>query len=63
MKAREPTKPTHRVEDLQHAWGVSPDAIRDALRKGQIKGFRVGRIWLIPEREKQRIERGEPATP
>jgi hypothetical protein len=53
----------HRVEDLQHEWGVSGDSIRDALRDGRIKGFRFGRVWLIPDREKQRIEHGETAAP
>jgi hypothetical protein len=53
----------HRVEDLQRQWGVSPDSIRNALRDGRIKGFRFGRVWLIPDEEKQRIERGEAAAP
>jgi len=54
--------PPHRVEDLAVEWDVSGDAIRDALRAGRIKGFKLGRMWLIPDAEKRRIERGEPAN-
>ena len=51
--------PPHRVEALATEWGVSSDVIRDALRNGRIKGFRVNRLWLIPHAEKLRVERGE----
>jgi hypothetical protein len=51
----------HRVEDLADEWGVSADLIRDGLRSGRIKGFRINRLWLVPHAEKVRIESGEPA--
>jgi hypothetical protein len=54
--------PPHRVEELATAWGVSDDSIRDGLRSGRIRGFRLNRIWLIPHAEKLRIEQGETAA-
>jgi len=51
----------HRVEELAHEWGCSAGLIRDGLRSGRIKGFRINRMWLIPHAEKIRIESGEPA--
>lgn len=36
-----------RVEDLATHLGMSPSAVRRALRRGEIPGRHVGRRWLI----------------
>jgi hypothetical protein len=58
---KEAPRRAHRVEDLADESGVSADLIRDGLRSGRIKGFRINRMWLIPHAEKVRIESGEAA--
>jgi hypothetical protein len=62
MKQHAKQPPPYRVEALADEWQVSADLIRDGLRTGRIKGFRINRMWLIPHAEKMRIESGEAAS-
>jgi hypothetical protein len=58
---RRPT-PYH-VNELAARWGVSPQAVTGALRRGTLRGFKFGRSWLVWPREVARIERGGAAAP
>jgi hypothetical protein len=51
--------PAHKVRDLAMAWNQDDEVIRRALRAGRVRGFRIGREWLVTDAEKQRVERGE----
>jgi excisionase family DNA binding protein len=37
--------------------GFTPDYIRNMIRKGRIKGFKLGHDWLIPRKALANIER------
>lgn len=38
---------------------VNPETIRRMLRKGELPGFRVGRVWRIASETIDRMQRGE----
>jgi hypothetical protein len=54
--------PVHKVHDLALAWNQDDEVIRRALRDGRVRGFRIGREWLVTDAEKQRVERGKAAA-
>lgn len=43
------------VEELASLSGISENLIRTRLRQGMYKGERVGKIWMLPEVEFNRI--------
>ncbi len=53
----------YRVAVLAAEWDLEDSVVRAALRRGEIKGFKVGKTWIIPADEKARVERGEPLPP
>jgi excisionase family DNA binding protein len=42
------------TQDLADASGLTRQRIRQLLASGRIKGFKVGRDWVIPREEAQR---------
>ncbi len=42
-------------EELARALKVSGEAVRARLRRGEIKGLRVGRLWRVPREEAERL--------
>jgi excisionase family DNA binding protein len=53
--------PPYRVGELAARWGVSDETIKDALRAGRLRGFRLNRVWLIDRESAHQLERGEAA--
>jgi len=39
----------------------SDETIKDALRAGRLRGFRLNRVWLIDRESAHQLERGEAA--
>jgi hypothetical protein len=60
--SNQPAPPVHAVEELARAWKVEPDTIRFALRRGKVRGFKIGRDWRVTDKEKRRVENGEGAA-
>lgn len=48
-------KYTRSVEELSSLSGISENLIRKRLREGIYKGERVGKEWMIPENEFNKI--------
>jgi len=42
-------------EELARALKVSGETVRARLRRGEIKGLRLGRIWRVPRDEVERL--------
>lgn len=47
---------------LADRWQCSAQLVRNMLERGEIKGFRHGKMWRIPAAEVARFE-GEPSPP
>lgn len=47
---------------LAERWQCSAQLVRNMLERGDLKGFRHGKMWRIPAAEVARFE-GEPAAP
>jgi len=50
--------PPYRVAQVAEKWDVSEKAVLDALKRGRIPGFKLGRMWLIPRESVDRLSRG-----
>lgn len=48
-------RPPLRVPKLAQQLGVSEDTVLRSIRRGQIKANKVGRVWLIPAPEVDRL--------
>ncbi len=42
-------------EELARALKVSGEMIRSRLRRGEIQGLRLGRVWRVPREEAMRL--------
>jgi len=42
-------------EELARVLRVSAEAVRARLRRGEIRGLRLGRIWRVPREEAERL--------
>ena len=51
----------YEVREAARKAKSSEQAIRSALRDGRLKGFRIGRKWLIPRAAFDRLLRGDVA--
>lgn len=51
------------VDALAERWHVHPNSVRAAIRRNEIKVFRLGRRILIPLSEVKRLESSGGATP
>jgi excisionase family DNA binding protein len=49
----DPTEPTLTVMELADRYSVHPETIRDLIKSGQVRAYRVGRQFRIPESEWQ----------
>ena len=49
-------------EQLANRWGCAQSTVREAIRTGSLKGFRVGRLLRVRERDVAAFSSGESAT-
>lgn len=49
-------KKNHKPEDLAREWNVSERTVRRLIESEKLDAIRIGRVWRIPEDEKQRFE-------
>lgn len=50
---------TFTVAECAEMLGVHPDTVRAAIERGELRATRLGRQWLIPASEVERIAAGE----
>ncbi len=48
-------KTAYKVEELAQVVGLSTYTIRDYLRKGQLRGRKVGKFWYILEKDARKV--------
>lgn len=53
------TRPPLRVGELAELLQVSHDSILRAIARGDIEATKLGRLWLIPATEADRLIRGK----
>jgi excisionase family DNA binding protein len=46
----------YKPEELAKEWKVSERTVRRLIEAEKIDAIRIGRVWRIPEDEKQRFE-------
>lgn len=51
-------RPAFTLAALAHRWSCSTDVVYDMLRKGILKGFKVGSNWRINAAEVDKYEQG-----
>ena len=51
--------PPYRASELARRWGVSRNTVLEAVKSGQLEGFRLKRVWLISRASAHRLERGD----
>ncbi len=49
----------YTVREVAEAFGLHPDTVAAAIRRGELRATRLGRRWLVPREEVERIERGD----
>ena len=59
FKRSAPEKLYYRPSEIAKATGLSKATVFDALWAGQLKGYRVGKAWLIPVEAVHEWIRGE----
>ena len=45
----------YQVDEVAQILGITPFTVRKWLREGKIKGKKIGRPWMIPKAEVQRL--------
>jgi excisionase family DNA binding protein len=60
MEWSDDAPPPYTVKQVAKKTGLSDDAIRAAAREGRLRGFRIGREWLIYRAPVDRLLRGDP---
>lgn len=53
-KQQNPGRTDWTVKELAECAGLNPSRIRQLLLAGEIKGYKRGPIWLVPNAEAQR---------
>ena len=43
-------------ETLADRWGCSSEKIRQMVKRGELQGFRLGKLYRIPANEVERVE-------
>ncbi len=51
------TKQHYSPKEVAEHFSVSKEMITGYLKRGYIKGIRVGRLWRIPRSELERLEK------
>lgn len=46
-------------EEIAQRWQVSAVSVYRLLQNKQLKGFKVGKLWRIPEANVEQYEKGE----
>lgn len=49
-------EPPYTVETLATRWNCSPGAIRNRIKSGELRTFRIGALIRIPANEVERVE-------
>jgi hypothetical protein len=47
---------------LAERWVCSEAHVYNLVRRGEVMGFKAGRVWRVPLEEIARVERGEPVN-
>ena len=55
-------RPPYRVSEASRRLGVSDYQAREAIKRGVLDGFRLGRTWLIRPESVDRLLRGDSET-
>lgn len=50
-----PARRTYRAPEAAALFGVTGQTVRNWIRSGQIRGERVGRLWLVDAAEVDRL--------
>jgi excisionase family DNA binding protein len=45
-----------RVNDVARALHIKPDTVWRWLRKGRLRGTKIGKLWFIPASEVERLK-------
>jgi len=49
----------YSIRQVAQRWSVSPYIVRQTIQKGRIRASCLGRRFMIPAREIERMERGD----
>jgi len=55
-------RPPYRVEEAAERLNVTPYQVRQAVQRGELDGFRIGRTVLIRPKSLDRLLRGATGT-
>jgi excisionase family DNA binding protein len=55
------TRPPYRIPEAARRLGISDQLTRQAILRGELDAFRIGRTWLIRPESVDRLLRGEGA--
>ena len=55
-------RPPLSITEAARLLGISDQATRLALKRGDLDGFRIGRVWRIEPASIDRVRRGEAAA-
>lgn len=50
----------YSTKDLASIFGLHQEVVRQKLKKGEWKGFKIRTIWRVSEKEVRRIMREDP---
>lgn len=48
-------RPMKSVAEVARLLGVTPPTVRAAIRRGELRARRVGRLWRVPAEECERL--------
>ena len=51
-------RPPYRIPGAARALNVSDQSIRQAIKRGELDAFRLGKIWLIRAESIERLRKG-----
>ena len=54
-------RPPLSIAETASALGVTTRVVRNALRRGELRGFRIGRYWRILPESVRDLSAGRPA--
>jgi excisionase family DNA binding protein len=58
---RENILPPYRIPEVARLFNVSEQLVRQAIRRGELDAFRLGKLWLIRPDSVQRLLNSSPS--